>query len=470
MRLKNFVLVGSMAVLGVAFTSCSKGEELFDSGAKIEQQKSEYATNFEKKYGPIDPNQTWDFATMDPIYTLPSTGSAGTRAGAGDISVNITSYTEDTERMEFGQGVIEWMHNNMKAGKNNTAMGSPFYMVTQEESFTVVPFYQGIATYFWELWVNIGGIERQIWSKYDNLQYKTTGGEWKTPTASKGIPEDAVAIKAPKFEISATKDLQMYFFLKVWDSDSAYKSDKEGLNARKLTSLDLKMLALQGIERPSCVPEGNELTIIGCEDATDRDYEDLVFLMYGKPVPPVHHVEVVEKRQTKRYMMEDLGTTDDFDFNDVVVDVSDVYQKKITYDYDANHRLVFQQETETLHYQDAIVRAAGGTMNFTIKIGNNTSWTKSDVLSVTEMKNTGWGNTPIYYDGSESELAKFIIKNNEWNPKTNNITVIVEGNGQADEIIIKFPEAGEAPMMIAVNGTTRWMTERSGVPRSWFEK
>ena len=49
MRLKGLLFVGSMAVLGVAFTSCSKGEELYDSGAIVAQQKSEYATNFEKK-------------------------------------------------------------------------------------------------------------------------------------------------------------------------------------------------------------------------------------------------------------------------------------------------------------------------------------------------------------------------------------------------------------------------------------
>ena len=109
-------------------------------------------------------------------------------------------------------------------------------------------------------------------------------------------------------------------------------------------------------------------------------------------------------------------------------------------------------------------------MNFTIKIGENTSWTKSDAFNVTDMKNTGWGGTPIYYDGSESKLASFIIKNNEWNPSTNNIVVTVEDNGQTNGLTIRFPNPGEAPMMIAVNGTTHWMTERSSAPESWFSK
>ena len=120
MKLKNFVLVGSMAVLGVAFTSCSKGEELYDSGAIVAMQKSEYATNFEKKYGPIDPNQTWDFATMEPITYLPSTSSAGTRSGEGDVT-----QVGEAGKMSIGNAVVTWMHANMEAGKNNSTKGSP---------------------------------------------------------------------------------------------------------------------------------------------------------------------------------------------------------------------------------------------------------------------------------------------------------------------------------------------------------
>ena len=461
MKLRNFVMFGSMAAVCAAFTSCSKGEDLFDSGAYVAKQKSEYATNFEKKYGPIDPNQNWDLATMGHFYTLPSTGSAA-RTRSTAVSVNIE---EENDQLNFGQDVIEWMHTNMKAGKNNTAMGSPFYMVTQDGDFTIVPFYQGVASYFWELWVNIGGVERKLWSKYDKLQYKTPSGEWKTPTAKEGVPANAVAINAPQIKVDATKDLQMFFYLKIWHKEETHTTKAADAI---LSSLDQKMLALQGVNKPSCITGDYDVTIIGCEDGTDSDYEDLVFLMYGT-VPPLYHVDVVEDRVTKRYMMEDLGTTDDFDFNDVVVDVSDVHQKKIKYEYDSNHRLVFKNEEETLHYQDAVVRAAGGTINFSIQIGKNTTWSKSDALAVKDMKNTGWGGSHIYYDGEDSELAKFIIKNNEWKPAENNIQVTVEDKGATDGVkVIKFPKLGEAPMIIAVNKTQNWMSERSSVPSDWW--
>jgi hypothetical protein len=33
---------------------------------------------------------------------------------------------------------------------------------------------------------------------------------------------------------------------------------------------------------------------------------------------------------------------------------------------------------------------------------------------------------------------------------------------------IKFPKVGEAPMMIAVDPTQKWMGERVSVPSEWF--
>ena len=461
MKLKNFVLVGSMAVLGVAFTSCSKGEELYDSGAIVAQQKSEYATNFEKKYGPIDPNQTWDFATMEPISYLPST-SAGTRAGGTRAGAVNTS----TSKMSVGKDVVDWMHEFMKAGKNNSQLGSPFVSKLNQTTFTIVPFYQGYATYFWELWMNVGGEDICIWTKNQDVKYKTTAdGEWQT-VDDNGIPANAIEIEAPSYTFTADPNQNMYFYLLVWTGGKEAHDNKA--NPIRISSLDNKMLALDDLEKSVTsitVPQGDELTVIGCEDkstGSDNDYEDLVFLMYG---PPVIHIDEKEVRETKRYMIEDLGTTDDFDFNDVVVDVAEVYKKKLT--FDANNMLLDESEIAGTRHQEAIVRAAGGTINFTIEIGTNTisTWTKEPTYAATNMVNTGRGGS-INYD---AVLAKFDITDNDWDPATNNIRVRVHGKGETDEVLITFPKPGEAPMMIAVPDTQNWMIERSGAPESWFK-
>ena len=86
---KKLLLMGSMAMMGFAFVSCSSNEDLFDEGAAIKQKEASYAANFEKRYGKIDPNQTWDFSTDTPTYSLVSSGSS-TRAAA---SVETASFT-----------------------------------------------------------------------------------------------------------------------------------------------------------------------------------------------------------------------------------------------------------------------------------------------------------------------------------------------------------------------------------------
>ncbi len=467
-------MFGSMAVLGAAFTSCSK-DIAFDSEgvekAAAEKLNAEYRTNFEKKYGAINPSQTWDFATMTPVYSLPSTA---TRAGETPSTVELVS--TGTFTIEGGEGsVFDWLRKNMPAGQNHTQVGSPFKAVLSRNTFIVAPFYQGCASYFWELWVNINGKDYKIWEKYDNLLYQIKGDDatntWRK-LDTKGLPQGVTKVQAPTFTFKATEGSQLFFFMKVWTGgDAAHEKDPEGTgnNVKILSSLQNgNMRALQsmnGLPKPANVPDDYFSYLIGCEDgAPDGDFEDLGFLFFG---PPIKEVEEVEVRETKRYMMEDLGTTDDFDFNDVVVDVSNVWTKKITRQENASTgEVAYHEEViENSKRQEAIVRAAGGILDFTINIGSS-SWTKSEHLTpFDQMMNTGIGKAIDY----NAVLDQFNIENKDWNPETNNITVSVVGRGNNEGVqVITFPKKGEAPMMIAVDPTWNWMSERQSVPDSWF--
>ena len=458
------LVIGCFAVIGMGFMSCSK--DLYDSNAvnekQNEKQKNDYATNFVKRYGEIDPNQTWDFATMAPISGLPSTGNVSTRAAGdgGATSVSVIKQSSGTMRIE--KDVIDWMHSEFKAGANNSKKGSPFYLKTQEQTFTIVPFYQGVASYYWELWMNVGGVDVQVWSKNQDLTYKTSENGTSEAMTNDGVPAKAIEVNAPTYTFKATSNQSLYFYLKIWKKGSKTTGNPDVTSS----SLDKMMLALEGAIRPAGVPIDNEVTIIGCEDATDKDYEDLVFLVYGKPTPPITPVDEIEITETKRYMMEDLGTTDDFDFNDIVVDVQNVYSQKIYWKSTANGGWEESKRDDPVSKgQRAIVRAAGGIYDFTLKIGDKT-WTKSQNLSAGSMLNTGSGGSSIHFSGPSSELAKFDVTG--WIPKDNNVSVTVAGQDN-NGILIKFPEAGEAPMMIAVDGDIDWMHERSGVPNNWFK-
>jgi hypothetical protein len=465
MKTGKLLAFGCFAAIGVGLMSCSKAD-VFDSNAanelKKEQLEKDYTSNFVKKYGAVE-GKSWDLATLATSYTLESSNRALTRDGV---------YNADAVEGEMlvEKATIDWMSTNMKAGANNVAKGKPFYLQVPNNSFTIVPIFQGTASYYWQVWMHVEGLgDKLVWSKGDDIYYKKTEtSEWTSPgTGNNGISKTAYEVKAPTYEFANLPvNANMYFYLKVWNSYSDYK--KNTINPRVLTSLDQMMLALIDCPRPTNVPEGNTVSIIGCEDdkSGDFDYEDLVFMMYGNPAPPIQHVDEVIVGTTKRYMMEDLGATDDFDFNDVVVDVTtDRVKKKIFYDIDANGSWTFNHEEIIKHLpQEAIVRAAGGTLDFTLTIGN-TTWTKrAKFPNYQEMLNTGWQGSTISYG---AELDKFEVSG--YNPSTNNISVTVQGRGgSGDVMVITFPKKGKAPMIIALDASNNWMDERSSVPQGWF--
>lgn len=460
MRTGKLFVIGCFAVIGVALMSCSKSD-LYDSNAanqqKNEQQVKDYTSNFVEKYGSVE-GKSWDLATLATSYTLESSNRALTRDGV---------YNADAVEGEMlvEKATIDWMSTNMKAGANNVAKGKPFYLQVPNNSFTIVPIFQGTASYYWQLWMYVDGVgDKLIWSKGD-IKYITSDGstDWKSPGTGGTGMNSAFQIKAPTYEFkNLPKNANMYFYLKVWNSYSDFQ--KNTINPRKLTSLNQMMLALINCQVPSNVPADNEVSIIGCEDNVngDFDYEDLVFMMYGNPAPPIKHVDEVIVGTPKRYMMEDLGEEKpDFDFNDVVVDVISGRAKvKREYEILENGGWKLINETTIEDLPDiAVVRAAGGILDFTLTIGN-TTWTKSAKFpNYKEMLNTGRDGEINY----EKELDTFKVEG--WNPDNNNISVTVEGNPND----ITFPETGKAPMIIAVDPTTNWMFERTPAPESWFK-
>lgn len=90
MNIKRLFVTTSMAVVGLVFVACSH-DDFIDQDAPVKNLKAEYAANFEKKFGKIDPQQSWDFCRMEPVYSLTSTEkTARTRAGEVESSFDRT--------------------------------------------------------------------------------------------------------------------------------------------------------------------------------------------------------------------------------------------------------------------------------------------------------------------------------------------------------------------------------------------
>lgn len=160
-----------------------------------------------------------------------------------------------------------------------------------------------------------------------------------------------------------------------------------------------------------------------------------------------------KQTKTVRYMVEDLGSVGDFDFNDIVVDVT--AERTFSNDWDENGNAV-PVYGEWKAY--AVVRAMGGTLDFVLKIGD-TTFHKGDDFDPVTMYNTSDINW-------NAELAKFDVTG--WDYDAHNISVSVVTGESGSVRTITFPKEGTIPMIIAFDNTQNWMRESVSIPSDWF--
>ncbi len=411
--------------------------------------KTTYAEDFAKKYPKIDLNQSWDFSHKNPVYSLSSGSSAASTRAVSYSATQTDEYVVD-------DATLTWMKRKLQNGKNNSALGYPFYMNVPNNSFTIVPVYQGQASNIWELHAVIDGVDIKVWEKgQDVWVQQVKDGEW-IPVKDVAVKElekctdKAYSVKAKGYRfdnLPVGKD--MYFYLvvtKATNSNWAFTVNMQ------LSSLNGYMVALQDCPRPANISEDNEVMFIGCEDIpldrADKDFNDVVFMIYAKPdVPKPMKIEEgtpITKKSTVRYMIEDLGSTEDFDFNDIVVDVSDVWTTTPVY-----INGVLDSWRDTNPRQEAVIRHLGGTLSFKLKIGNTQLEEHSGAL------------------GSDPNDEYTVTG---WDKNTHNISVEVQHKNNTSVYYnnVRFPKKGEAPMIIAVDPTQNWMSERQSIPESWF--
>ena len=453
-----------------AVVSCSD-KDLYDAATIEQQKKSEFTTNFTKMYGEVAPDQSWDLSNDIHVYSL-SAPQANARKVTRAVTADPKDYLETNDWYEVDLNTVGWMTSKLTNGINHRDLGNPFYLEVPDNKFNIVPIFEGYADFVWTLHIVVDdfdgsgeSLDLSVWTKHQDIEQKTKNNPgWTAITTVKGNTQDATAVRAKPItvDLKQFKGKKMYLYL---------ENTKYGEPRNPASSLAYNMLALEipAESMPSNLDEDYKKMIIACEDQaietkSDHDYNDVVFMIYGKPeIPEVKKIEEpIYDSFSKRYMIEDLGATDDFDFNDVVVDVFDVTTKTAVYDIDATGNKVFKEWKDVTNSQEAIIRSLGGTLDITVKIGN-TTWTKSESqYPVGHMVNT---TNPINYN---AELAKFPVTG--WDFKTNNVSATVGDKASGNVLSITFPKAGEVPMIIGfdVNEYRNWMKERVSIPSDWF--
>ena len=399
-------------------------------------------------------------------------------------------YAMDNDWYEVDNATLTWMHEKLIEGENNTEYGKPFYMKAPGNDFTIVPIYQGVAGALWDLHVVIDGVDYKVWEKInferlggtepadgeravqnetkegtiqiketDNDQWHNLHGEqhegwyghWESLYTTDGA--DVTAVRSRSYTFTGFPiGTEMYFYLDVVKDGNERSGETITKHYQdvgdKQSSLKGMMLALTDCPIPANLT-GKEAMIIGCEDAdksgSDWDMNDLVLLVYGEHIPQpieIEEGETINEVKTVRYMIEDLGATDDFDFNDVVVDVSEI--RSLTPTYTTYTDKTETTWTETGYRQEAIIRHLGGTLPFVLQVGDVELPEHPGVL------------------GSDPNET-FAVTG--WDINNHNISIKVRQNASSSVYNnVLFPKAGEVPMIIAVDPSTNWMEERVSVP------
>ena len=439
----------TLALAVAAFTACSNNTDVFDAGELENNLKVEFSENFVKAYPKVDLNQSWDFSTKQTSYGLPAQSAASRMTRAGGYSMT------EGEPYEVDPATSAWLNSMLKEKKNNRALGKAFTMSVPNNSFTIVPIYQGEAELIWDLHMVVDGVDILVWSKCQNVWVKknATDENWITLeelSPNKELTKSTIGTAAVKATPYTFENLpvgaDIYFYLKVTGDAGNHVASR----GAEQSSLDQMMVALEDCPVPANLPEGSKVTIIGCEDlkiSSDWDMNDVVFMVYGTPEVPKARVieegDPVEQKKTVRYMIEDLGSTNDFDFNDIVLDVSEIRTTTPVYTNG-----IVSSWKETGYRQEAVIRHLGGQLPFKLTIGDTQLEEHAGVL----------GSNPD---------EKFDVTG--WDITKHNVSVEVRSKLNSEVYNnVKFPKAGEAPMIIAVDPTTQWMQERVSVPESWF--
>lgn len=210
----------------------------------------------------------------------------------------------------------------------------------------------------------------------------------------------------------------------------------------------------------------------------DNDMNDIVFMIISSYLPDDESTNV----RKKRYIIEDLGSIVDWDFNDIVVDLEE--------------KLENGNKT-----QKAILRHLCGTTPFELFVGPAGDEANSTKLTFTA------NNIPVKDYKGENHYLNFTnaskisglqmdrdvelslecpIPSNKWNHATNNVWIKVypgENPIQKDEdmapnsntqtmhtdgaavAVIAFPERGKVPRIIATDTDFKWTTEDDNIQK-----
>jgi hypothetical protein len=421
--MKKYLMTGVAALAFAAtFTSCSKTEDLYNANAEVENQKKVYSDAFVAKFGKIASSQSWGF------------NKARTRTRGCDTDANMWAGKAEYE------GIVIPKPINQGGNPNEAAeVIAEFSKVRTTKSNVTLPF-----TDFFIQQVYKGEAKYPTWADQSGNITQNAGGSTYMNELSCGLNHDH------------TKNFNGGTFsgggkVNVWTgalnssdmNDKVYQQDQMELMINSSTAcfsfknswgdgekdkwyddnyyvLEWKGSYYVGFDYQSQYPDASERGsgYLYGDKFIDRDYIYNDWIVKITPAYPQNDPDKVVK-ETGRIICEDLGTADDFDFNDIVFDAT-----------------IYTDGT-----CDITILAAGGRLDVTVA--------GEDIHA-----HTGKMTTKCNYSFSTSGYDKLI-----------DIPIVVSTTNSAGEVVSYelAANAGAAPQKICVPKSYKWCTERTSI-------
>lgn len=421
-----FVAMAGAAIM----SSCSSngGEYSYSPEKSHNNVLEQYQANFVKYYGQVNPNETWDFSERGSQLA----GFAGTRANNGKFKKS-----ENVQDMKDNQSYgYNWNHSNDHSSEINE-------LCRVYWDNTIAPAIDAASESDWNpsgkiiFDVLITTQDQNSSAKY--FTWGIAGTEQGDLFMRQASPSNGRNFKKGNTGQQHTSSLDFSLIPSGAKWFTSHTDKKGYVISYNSNSNEIKKFK----EVTVTIPEtGKTYTFwcFKCDESRYADYKDLVLWVsdFETTRTPV---------ASKRYMVEDLGGADDFDFNDVVFDV-------VRYD-----------DNTTWCY----VRALGGTLDVTIDVAGST-WIKSQHYDpYTQMLNTsnidkdaclGEFQVTGTWDDEDNSNVKIIVKAEE---------EVTDGGKSEFYYTEPFPAVGSVPLIIATPISKTWRRERDRVTDiGWF--
>lgn len=100
-----------------------------------------YERNFIKAFGPIDPEENWDFSSYGRMKFLQS-----------DVQINESGTRAGEDWYEVEPATLRWIHENLTEGNKDLSIGRSFGLLMGYNGFVIIPVYQsGEPTVNWTM-------------------------------------------------------------------------------------------------------------------------------------------------------------------------------------------------------------------------------------------------------------------------------------------------------------------------------